>query len=163
MFRYPTSLFFERYSDKDLKELESLPLESDQAETQARNERSAKRYKLLSELIPFLAAEEVVAVIVPTRDGRQRGRHRDHLRRNGPRSAAHRTTEIRLVPFPLVVVQIESYGRVFRLLENHVPVSLEMDVETKFTGDHEHGFDTVAEIPGTDSIRTRWSGWRPPG
>jgi Zn-dependent M28 family amino/carboxypeptidase len=25
-----------------------------------------------------------------------------------------------------------------------------MNVETKFTGDHEHGFDTVAEIPGTD-------------
>jgi Zn-dependent M28 family amino/carboxypeptidase len=25
-----------------------------------------------------------------------------------------------------------------------------MDVETKFTGDHEHGYDTVAEIPGTD-------------
>jgi carboxypeptidase Q len=25
-----------------------------------------------------------------------------------------------------------------------------MDVETKVTGDHEHGFDTVAEIPGTD-------------
>jgi carboxypeptidase Q len=49
-----------------------------------------------------------------------------------------------------VVTQIESYGRVFRLLEHHVPVSIEMDVETKFTGDHEHGFDTVAEIPGTD-------------
>ena len=27
---------------------------------------------------------------------------------------------------------------------------MEMNVETKFTGDHEHGFDTVAEIPGTD-------------
>ena len=50
----------------------------------------------------------------------------------------------------MVVTQIESYGRVYRLLENHVPVSIEMDVETKFTGDHEHGFDTVAEIPGTD-------------
>jgi Zn-dependent M28 family amino/carboxypeptidase len=25
-----------------------------------------------------------------------------------------------------------------------------MDVETEFTGDHEHGFDTIAEIPGTD-------------
>ena len=45
---------------------------------------------------------------------------------------------------------IESYGRVYRLLEAHVPVTIEMDVETKFTGDHEHGFDTVAEIPGTD-------------
>ena len=28
--------------------------------------------------------------------------------------------------------------------------SVEIDVETKFTGEHEHGFDTVAEIPGTD-------------
>ncbi len=28
--------------------------------------------------------------------------------------------------------------------------SIEMDVDVKFTGDHEHGFDTVAEIPGTD-------------
>jgi carboxypeptidase Q len=27
---------------------------------------------------------------------------------------------------------------------------MEMDVETKFTGDHEHGFNTIAEIPGTD-------------
>ena len=31
-----------------------------------------------------------------------------------------------------------------------MPVTLEINVETKFTGDHEHGFDTVAEIPGTD-------------
>ena len=29
-------------------------------------------------------------------------------------------------------------------------MTIEVDVETKFTGDHEHGFDTVAEIPGTD-------------
>ena len=25
-----------------------------------------------------------------------------------------------------------------------------MNVDTKFTGDHEHGYDTIAEIPGTD-------------
>ena len=29
---------------------------------------------------------------------------------------------------------------------------MQIDVETKFTGDHEHGFDTVAEIPGTDPM-----------
>ena len=28
--------------------------------------------------------------------------------------------------------------------------SVEINVDTKFTGEHEHGFDTVAEIPGTD-------------
>jgi carboxypeptidase Q len=32
----------------------------------------------------------------------------------------------------------------------HVPVTMEVNIETKFTGDHEHGFDTVAEIPGSD-------------
>jgi carboxypeptidase Q len=51
---------------------------------------------------------------------------------------------------PVVVVAIENYGRVYRLLKARVPVTIEMDVETKFTGDHEHGFDTIAEIPGTD-------------
>ncbi len=36
------------------------------------------------------------------------------------------------------------------MLKANVPVSIEMNVDTKFTGDHEHGFDTIAEIPGTD-------------
>ena len=47
-------------------------------------------------------------------------------------------------------MMIEHYNRLGRLLKNHVPVTLEVNIETKFTGDHEHGFDTVAEIPGTD-------------
>jgi carboxypeptidase Q len=29
-------------------------------------------------------------------------------------------------------------------------VSVEINIETKFTGEHEHGYNTVAEIPGTD-------------
>jgi carboxypeptidase Q len=48
------------------------------------------------------------------------------------------------------VATIESYGRLYRLTQAHVPVSVEINVETKFTGEHEHGYDTVAEIPGTD-------------
>jgi len=48
------------------------------------------------------------------------------------------------------VIVREDYNRIARLLEHKVPVTLEVNIETKFTGDHEHGFDTVAEIPGTD-------------
>jgi hypothetical protein len=51
---------------------------------------------------------------------------------------------------PVVVSAIENYGRVYRLLKANVPVNVELNVETEFTGDHEHGFDTIAEIPGTD-------------
>jgi carboxypeptidase Q len=48
------------------------------------------------------------------------------------------------------VTAIENYGRMYRLIKANVPVSVELDIDTKFTGDHEHGFDTIAEIPGTD-------------
>jgi Zn-dependent M28 family amino/carboxypeptidase len=51
---------------------------------------------------------------------------------------------------PVVVMAIENYGRISRLLAHNVPVKVEMNVDVKFTGDHEHGYDTVAEIPGTD-------------
>src|SRR5579871_3391422 len=51
---------------------------------------------------------------------------------------------------PLAVVTLENFGRMARLLDAHVPVSVELNIDTIFTGDHEHGFDTIAEIPGTD-------------
>jgi hypothetical protein len=146
----PDQPFFERYTDKDLKELESLPLSGRDADMEARIERYVKRSKLTSLVIPFLAEEKVAGVIVPSRDGSNGGGTGIIFDDNGAalgRTPYHKDTA---VPFPVVVTQIESYGRVFRLLENHVPVSLEMNVETKFSGDHEHGFDTVAEIPGTD-------------
>jgi carboxypeptidase Q len=145
----PDKPFFERYSDKDLKDLESLPLEGNDVAAQAR-ERYIKRAKLLKELLPLLAEEKVAGVIVPSRDGMYGGGTGIIFDDNGAalgRTPYHKDTAI---SFPVVVAQIESYGRVFRLLQNHVPVSIEMDVETKFTGDHEHGFNTVAEIPGTD-------------
>ena len=62
-------------------------------------------------------------MIVPTRDGRNGGGTGiifDDKNAALGSTPYHRDTA---VPFPLVVVQIESYGRVFRLLENHVPVS----------------------------------------
>jgi len=119
---------------------------------QARIDRYVKRTKLTSMVLPFLAEEKVAGVIVPSRDGGHGGGTGIIFDDNGAalgRTPYHRDTA---VAFPVVVAQIESYGRVFRLLENHVPVSIEMDVETRFSGDHEHGFDTVAEIPGTDPV-----------
>jgi carboxypeptidase Q len=140
--------FFERYTDKDLKELESLPIGS--ADTRARDEMIAKRRRLSKMTLALLTEEKVAGVITLSRDGRGGGGtgiiFDDNGAALGP-TPYHRDTA---VAFPMAVAQIESFGRVYRLLENHVPVTMQMNVETKFTGDHEHGFDTVAEIPGTD-------------
>ena len=54
------------------------------------------------------------------------------------------------------------YGRMYRLLKAQSPVKLEVNIETTFTGDHEHGFNTVAEIPGSDpklKDRSRHGRW----
>jgi peptidase M28-like protein len=141
--------FFERYTDQQLKDLEVLPVQG-QPEQQEFLQRFIKRMQLTAKIIPFFAEEKVAAVIVPSRDGRNGGGTGIIFDDNGAalgRTPYHRDTAM---PFPVVVTQVESYGRVVRLLKNRVPVSMEMNVETKFTGDHEHGFDTVAEIPGTD-------------
>jgi hypothetical protein len=142
--------FFERYSEKELKELEAYPVENGNSDMQARIERYMKRVALTRKILPFLTEEKPAGLIVPSRDGKNGGGTGIIFDDNGAalgRTPYHRDNA---VPFPVVVTQIESYGRVFRLLKHDVPVTLEMNVETKFTGDHEHGFNTIAEIPGTD-------------
>jgi len=141
----PDKPFFERYTDKDLRDLESLPLTGD-SEREAFIERYFKRAKLNKMIFSFLAEEKAAGVILPSRDG-DNGGGTGIIFDDIAATAYRRDTALQV---PSVVTQIENYGRIFRLLKNHVPVSMEMDVETKFTGDHEHGFDTVAEIPGTD-------------
>lgn len=44
----------------------------------------------------------------------------------------------------------EHYGRIFRMLEKDVPVTIEMDMRTQFQEDDLYGYNTIAEIPGTD-------------
>jgi hypothetical protein len=48
-----------------------------------------------------------------------------------------------------IVVAAEHYNMLARLLENHVPVMLRVNVQSRFTADT-NGYNVVAEIPGTD-------------
>lgn len=139
---------FSHLEDSDLKNLAEYALQKREGDGFP---QFLKRLEFREKVGKFFAEEKAVAVIVPSRDGRNNGGsggtifddtgstfgwfvyHREHAS-----------------PIPVAVMAIESYGRVYRLLQAHVPVSLEMNIETKFTGDHEHGFDTAAEIPGTD-------------
>ena len=88
-------------------------------------------------------------MVLPSRDGRNSGGSGGTIFDDSSSGWASYKRE-KAMPFPVVVLAIENYGRVYRLLKANVPVSLEMNVDARFTGDHEHGFDTIAEIPGTD-------------
>jgi hypothetical protein len=53
-------------------------------------------------------------------------------------------------PIPSAVMANEGFGRISRLLQHEVPVTVSLNIKTEFTGDHEQGYNTIAEIPGTD-------------
>ncbi|MFZ2023431.1 MAG: M20/M25/M40 family metallo-hydrolase [Terracidiphilus sp.] len=51
---------------------------------------------------------------------------------------------------PSAVIAHEAFGRMERLLEHNIPVTVDLNIHTEFTGDHQEAFNTIAEIPGTD-------------
>jgi carboxypeptidase Q len=145
---------FERYSDKELEDIAEYPTGNAAGmgpDYQARLKAYMARYRMADKIAQFLADEKAAGVIRPSRDAKNGGGSGGTIfDDNGAalgRTPYKRETAVKV---PVVVMAIESYGRVYRLLQAHVPVTIEMDVETKFTGDHEHGYDTIAEIPGTD-------------
>jgi len=146
---------FERYTDKELEDLAELPVSASTGgltpEMQQRLATRAERMKLIDKLAQFFADEKVAAVIEPSRDAKNGGGSGGTLfDDNGAALGVTPYVAEKAVKVPVVVAAIESYGRLYRLTQANAPVSVEVNVETKVTGEHEHGFDTVAEIPGTD-------------
>lgn len=53
-------------------------------------------------------------------------------------------------PYPTVVLGIEHYGRIARLLELGETVRMELDIRNTFHDENLNSFNVLAEIPGTD-------------
>ena len=139
---------FARLDDAELKKITEYPLKP-----RGRDfiEQYMKRLALRRKVGQFLADEHALAAITPSRDGRDGGGSGGTIfDDSGAGFGWEAYKREHANPLPVVVMAIENYGRVYRLLKARVPVTVEMNVDTKFTGDHEHGYDTVAEIPGAD-------------
>lgn len=54
------------------------------------------------------------------------------------------------IAVPQVSLSREHYGRLFRLVEKNIPVQIEMDLQVAFQDKDLYGYNTIAEIPGTD-------------
>ncbi|HKI26304.1 MAG TPA: M28 family peptidase [Candidatus Sulfotelmatobacter sp.] len=131
-------IFHFGYTDEDLSAQHLYPLETME---QAFNGPVAFGEKVGQ----FLADEKAAAVLVPGTDSGGTFNDDTNLAFGWFVYEKDRAMHV-----PLAVVAREHFGRMSRLLDAHVPVSVELNIDTTFTGDHEHGFDTIAEIPGTD-------------
>ena len=146
---------FERYTDKELEEIAEFSVNAGGGglppAMQARMRTYVERMRMIDKIAQFFADEKVAAVIEPSRDSKNSGGSGGtFFDDNGATLGRTPYLADKRVKIPVAVAAIESYGRLYRLVDAHVPVSVEINIDTKFTGEHEHAYDTVAEIPGTD-------------
>ena len=132
-----------RYTDAELAELATQPVPAAQnPEDRAAQFRAQRELNL--KIQKFLVEESVAAWIEPSRgdDGTvfvQQGGGRD--KEKDPPSP------------PRVAVASENYGRIYRMLDKKVPVTMLLDIQNKFYDDDVNSFNIIGEIPGTDKAK----------
>jgi hypothetical protein len=128
-----------RLSDSELEAIEDgrptpLPFAVHEHRYEALNDPAARRW---------LVGEGVAALLFTAPgDGGTIAQH-------GPGSAGFANKN---VPdqIPIVKVSAESYGRIVRILEKDLPVTLELEMQNTFS-DRPDLFNVIAEMPGTDA------------
>jgi carboxypeptidase Q len=140
-----------RYTDQELKEIENSEGGPQLVATPSPATLERRRlFALKQKAVAMMTTEGVAAIITPSRDGRDGGGTGIIFDDNGADLVRGAQKPENAVKIPNGVMMIEHYNRLARMSLAHVPVTVELNIETKFTGEHEHGFNTVAEIPGTD-------------
>ena len=140
----------EHYDSTKLEHFASYPLNGDQEDSYVLPddpsfwEKVFKQMAFKEKLAKFFADEHAAAVLVP----------------GGFRGVIHDDTGESMGWFvyrpehkqaiPSAVIASEAFLRMNRLISHSVPVSVRLNIDTRFSGDHVEGHDVIAEIPGTD-------------
>ena len=126
-----------RLSDADLDALSRPP----EAAGRRAPRTTAEEREFMKKRDQLFVEEGALAAIEPSR-----------LVRNGTvlvaRSGSRLPTDPPIVP--TVVLAIEHYGRIVRLLEGKAAVRLEIDVLNRTHSESQDSFNVVGDIPGTD-------------
>lgn len=126
---------FERFDEKSLETLAAYEMPG------SRNrDQYLKRRQMARSLVEFWAKEKPLAVVVPGSSdfGNM------HVQSAGTAKPGEQS------PVPSVVIADEQYARVLRLLDKGREPELELDVKTAWHDEDTKGYNTIAEIPGTD-------------
>ncbi len=130
-----------RFTHEQLESMTRMPEQRQQAPRQQQTPEQRERImsqRALNQAINDLIEEEQPAVIL-----RSSGVF------NVPRATGARYTQGNPEPTCQVLLPIEAFGRMQRLLENGIPVEMEMEITNKFN-DNNTIYNVIGEIPGTD-------------
>lgn len=135
----------EHYDATKLRDLSQFPLSEQSAESRIDLYRKIFAGKAFQEKVAkFFASEGAIAVLEPSGSG---GILHDDTNSS---MGWYVYRPDRRQPIPEEVIANEAWDRMKRLLDHKVPVTVKIDISTKFGGEHSQGYNTVAEIPGSD-------------
>jgi carboxypeptidase Q len=135
----PTEPLFKRYSDDDLAKIGDYNVAMDHQFTFA---DFLKRMQFIKDENQFFADEKVLAVVDRYRF--MTGGGTVFVQSGGSYKPGETAT------VPQLVVAVEQWSRIARLLDQKKDVSLELSVQNTFYDNDPMQYDTIAEIPGTD-------------
>jgi carboxypeptidase Q len=142
----------QHYDEQKLRQIYDYPLNGDMKEQHVNPQKPKDwemifpRINFMEKVAKFFADEHAIALLVPSYAG-DGGIFRDD---NGEQMGQYVYLPDHKQPIPSAVLSNENVGRVQRLLQRNVPVSVALNIATEFTGDHQQGYNVIAEIPGTD-------------
>lgn len=130
----------QRYDDKSLAELAQAPEPGERPSWWARREQARAERALREKVTKLLREEGAAVVLKPSRgeDGTIFVSSGGSYRNNAQPT------------LPSLVLAIEHYSRIARLLEKGLPVKLEINVQNRFYDDDSLAYNVIAEMPGAD-------------
>ncbi|MFH1943371.1 MAG: M20/M25/M40 family metallo-hydrolase [bacterium] len=129
-----------RYDDKRLSEILQAPVAGQRPSRFANREEFMRRRAMMQSMDKLFRDEGVAVILEPSRgaDGTLFVSRGGSYRMNAEPS------------IPSVVVAAEHYNRIVRLLKRKEPVTLAVNIQTKFFTQDSLGYNVIAEIPGVD-------------
>jgi carboxypeptidase Q len=142
----------QRYDENKLTQIYQYPLDGNMEEQHVFSqgptfwEDMFKKLDFKEQVAKFFAEQHAQALLVAGWGG-DGGMFRDD---NSEQMGGKSFLPDHKQPIPSAVLSSENFGRVSRLLAHAVPVTVSVTINSEFTGDHEQGYNTIAEIAGTD-------------
>ncbi len=137
---------FKRDDDAELDRIATYEIPAAPAaagpNAEPRQQEFRRQFMFRQALQKFLDEEKPAVVLEPTR---QPGQDGTIFVQSGGSYEKDKTGSV-----PIITVAIEHFGRTARLIDKKIPVELEVNVQAQFHDDDDKGYNTIAEIPGTD-------------
>jgi hypothetical protein len=130
----------QRYTDAQLQELKLAQVAGGRNQNADQFAQMRAQRELQNKVTSFVKTEGAAVLLEPSR-----GKHGTIFVQSG--GSYRKGSEVSL---PQIVVSVEQYNRMVRILQKNIPVALELEIQANFVDTDSLGYNVIAEIPGTD-------------